>query len=226
MQSGYPGWVPEVQVSTDRGYGQLLAKRPFALVNRSATSWLYYGPALGRRFLQVSYDTRLPFLARARKAIEVALPGGGQAWVSASEASVFASESAIPKPTGAKLASDAKLFLNRPYLWGGTSGYAFDCSGYTHTLYHANGIVIGRDADAQADFTGHGTRVRRSDLRPGDILFYSTSPDPSTIYHDALYVGDGKMAEAYDAATPIRITAVRFGNNYWGAERFPGVRSS
>jgi cell wall-associated NlpC family hydrolase len=217
---GYPGWVPKVQVSTDRRYGRLLTERPFALVNQSAATWLYEGPALRRRFLQVSYDTRLPFLGRSGRAIEVALPGGGSAWLSARSASVFASESAIPKPTGAKLVRDARLFLHRPYIWAGASGFGFDCSGFTHTLYHANGIVIGRDADAQAAFTGHGTKVARSDLRPGDILFYASSPDPSTIYHDAMYVGHGKMAEAYKADTPVRITAVRFGNGYWGAERF------
>jgi cell wall-associated NlpC family hydrolase len=35
-----------------------------------------------------------------------------------------------------------------------------------------------------------------------------------------MYVGNGKMAEAYDAGTPVRITPVRLEEDYWGAERF------
>jgi cell wall-associated NlpC family hydrolase len=115
----------------------------------------------------------------------------------------------------------AKLFLNRPYLWGGTSGFAFDCSGFTHTLYDAHGITICRDADAQADYTGHGTNVTQSDLQPGDLIFYASNlTNPGTIYHVAMFAGDGKMIEAYGAGVPVRITPVRFNEDYWGAERF------
>ena len=67
--------------------------------------------------------------------------------------------------------------------------------------------------------------VSQNDLQPGDLLFYATSPDPASIYHVAMYIGHQQMIEAYDAATPVRITAVRFGTDYWGAERFlrPGA---
>jgi cell wall-associated NlpC family hydrolase len=218
---GYPGWVPAAQVTLDTSYGRLRSSRPFAEVDRAATAELYRDAEMTDRFMHVSYDTRLPVIGRDARAIEVAVPGGGSAYLPADDATVYASESSIPSPTGHELVAAAKLFLGRPYLWGGTSGFAFDCSGFTHTLYDAHGITIGRDADAQADFTGHGVKVARSDLRPGDIIFYASDlNDPSTIYHDAMYAGHGKMIEAYGAAVPIRITPVRFGADYWGAERF------
>jgi cell wall-associated NlpC family hydrolase len=88
-------------------------------------------------------------------------------------------------------------------------------------IYHSHGISIARDADAQADFTGHGTRVDKEDLKPADLMFYANNPsDASTIYHVAMYIGNGQMVEAYDAGTPVRITTARFGETYWGAERF------
>ena len=218
---GYPGWVPAAQVALDPGYGRLQATRPFALVDRSPLAWLYRDAARTHRALQVSYDTRLPVLDRTAHAIEVAVPGGDPAWLAASAASVYASESAIPAPTGAQLVADARLFLNRPYLWGGASGYGFDCSGFTHTLYHAHGITIGRDANAQAQSAGHGTRVDRSVLAPGDLIFYAATPgDPATIDHVGIFAGDGRMIEAYGAGVPIRITPVRSGSGNWGAERF------
>lgn len=221
---GYPGWVPADQVSFDGGhdrFGALQAHHPFALVDTSAMTTLYRDPDLSHGLMQISYDTRLPVVGHRGQAIEVATPGGGAAWLPARAVSVYTSQSAIPTPTSAQLVSDAKMFLGRPYLWAGTSGYAFDCSGLTHTLYHANGITIGRDADAQADFTGHGTAVARNDLKPGDIIFYASDlSNPSTIYHDAMYVGDGNMIEAYGAGIPIRIVPVRFNGDYWGAERY------
>jgi cell wall-associated NlpC family hydrolase len=113
------------------------------------------------------------------------------------------------------------MLTSGKYLWGGGSGWAFDCSGFTHTIYNAHGITIGRDADAQADYIGHGKRVSKSELQPGDIIFYASNlSDPSTIYHDAMYAGNNQMLEAYGSGVPIRRTRVRFNKDYWGAERF------
>ncbi|KAJ5613249.1 hypothetical protein N7510_006443 [Penicillium lagena] len=218
---GYPGWVPSAQVSFDTGYGRLQSSKPFALVDKAATTAIYRDAQLKSKFIEISYDTRLPVLGHTGEAIQVAVPSGGSAYLPAHEATVYDSESEIPYPSKLDLVNAAKLFVGRPYLWGGTAGFAFDCSGFTHTLYHAHGITIPRDADAQADFTGHGVRVSKAQLEAGDLLFYaSNQSDPSTIYHVAMYVGNGEMAEAYDAGTPVRFTSVRFGDDYWGAERF------
>ncbi|OQE38039.1 hypothetical protein PENCOP_c009G04721 [Penicillium coprophilum] len=218
---GYPGWVPESQVSFDNHYGKLQSSRPFAIIDKSATVSLYRDPGLKSKLTDISYDTRLPVIRENGSVIEVAVPDSGSAFLAVHDASVYKSASEIPYPTSVDLINTAKLFLGLPYLWGGMSGYAFDCSGFTHTLYHSHGISIARDADAQADFTGHGTRVEKADLQPADLIFYASNlSDPSTIYHVAMYIGEGQMVEAYDAGTPVRITEARFGDEYWGAERF------
>jgi gamma-D-glutamyl-L-lysine dipeptidyl-peptidase len=220
---GYPGWVPSVQLTAGHDFAALQSRRPFALV-QAPTAWLYDNSALTRENMQVSANTRLPVLARAGQAIRVATPGGGAKWLSARDATVYRSASDIAYPTGASLVAYAKRFLDRPYLWAGRSGFAFDCSGFTSTIYQVNGITIPRDASAQAQYGG-GRMVSSNDLQAGDLLFYATSPDPNSIYHVAMYIGHQQMIEAYDAATPVRITAVRFGPDYWGTERFlrPGV---
>ena len=222
-QLGYPGWVPSVQLTAGHGFAALQSHRPFALV-QAPTAWLYDNSALTRENMQISANTRLPVLARAGQAIRVATPGGGAKWLSARDATVYRSASDIPYPTGASLVAYAKRFLHRPYLWAGRSGFAFDCSGFTSTIYQVNGITIPRDASAQAQYGG-GRMVSKNDLQAGDLLFYATSQDPGSIYHVAMYIGHQQMIEAYDAATPVRITAVRFGTDYWGAERFlrPGA---
>jgi gamma-D-glutamyl-L-lysine dipeptidyl-peptidase len=214
---GYPGWVPSVQLTAGRGFAALQS-RPFALV-QAPTAWLYDNSALTRENMQISAGTRLPVLARAGQAILVATPGGGARWLSARDAAVYRSASDIPYPIGASLVAYAERFLHRPYLWAGRSGFAFDCSGFTSLIYQVNGITIPRDASAQAQYGG-GRMVSKNDLQAGDLLFYATSQEPDSIYHVAMYIGDQQMIEAYDAATPVRITAVRFGTDYWGAERF------
>ena len=222
---GYPGWVPSVQLTAAPGFAALASHRPFALV-QAPTAWLYDNSALARENMQISADTRLPVLARAGPAIMVATPDRGSKWLSAGDATVYSSASDIPYPTGASLVAYAERFLHVPYLWGGRSGFAFDCSGFTSVVYQVNGITIPRDADAQAQYGG-GRLVSTNDLQPGDLLFYATSEDPSSIYHVAMYIGHQQMTEAYDAATPVRITTVRLGQGYWGAERVlrPGAAS-
>lgn len=79
---GYPGWIPADQLSFDTRFGQVAAHDSFALIDRAATTWLYDDPALTRRRLRLSYDTRLPVLRTTVEAIEVALPSGGSTYLS------------------------------------------------------------------------------------------------------------------------------------------------
>jgi cell wall-associated NlpC family hydrolase len=115
------------------------------------------------------------------------------------------------------------MFVNVPYLWGGRAGSGFDCSGFTSTIYQAHGITLPRDAGPQAA-DGQGRPVDKSTLQPGDLLFYShrgSDPaNPDAIYHVAMYSGNGDMIEAFDSATPVRITPVRLDADYWGARRY------
>ena len=84
-----------------------------------------------------------------------------------------------------------------------------DFSGFTSTIYQVYGITLPRDAGPQAA-DSQGRPVDKSAFQPGDLLFYShgsRDPDnPDAIYHVAMYSGNGDMIEAFDSATPVRIT--------------------
>ena len=98
-------------------------------------------------------------------------------------------------------------------MWGGASPETgFDCSGFTMWSWAHAGVSLPHSSAAQYAALPH---VAREDLQPGDLLFFY-----SPISHVAMYIGNQQMIEAYDAATPVRVTAVRFGTDYWGAERF------
>ncbi|RJQ73767.1 peptidoglycan endopeptidase [Pseudonocardiaceae bacterium YIM PH 21723] len=199
---GYPGWIPKNQLTTAP-----LPGGPVALVDRAATTGLFTDPGLTTQELELSAGTRLPVLDRTGTAIKVATPDRGERWLDARAASV-----AGARATGADLVRFAGLLVNTPYLWGGRSGLGVDCSGLTSLVYQVHGITLPRDAGPQA--TG-GRPVAPDALQPGDLMFYGQQ-----IHHVTMYYGDGRMIEAYDSGTPVRITPVRLDGDYWGARRY------
>lgn len=78
--------------------------------------------------------------------------------------------------------------MNQPheYLWGGTVGPNYDCSGLMQAAFAATGIWIPRDAYQQESFT---QPVARQDLQPGDLIFFG-SPQKAT--HVGLYLGHNR----------------------------------
>jgi len=96
------------------------------------------------------------------------------------------------------LIQTSKSFLGVPYLWGGSSSKAFDCSGFTKTVYANFGYLLPRDASQQAKV---GKIVEITDdfknLAPGDLLFFGKKRDgKNKISHVALYIGKGKIIHA------------------------------
>lgn len=67
----------------------------------------------------------------------------------------------------------AKEFLNVPYLWGGKSYFAVDCSGFTQLVYKIHGIKLPRDTSQQIEVGESLTFVEES--RPGDLAFFENA---------------------------------------------------
>ncbi|HEY1208475.1 MAG TPA: C40 family peptidase [Terracidiphilus sp.] len=84
----------------------------------------------------------------------------------------------------------ARRFLGITYTWGGVSSYGFDCSGFTQMLVRQRGIIMPRDAGAQASWGG-AAQVERKDLQPGDLLFFGASL--AKITHTGMYIGNGEF---------------------------------
>ena len=91
-----------------------------------------------------------------------------------------------------------------PYVWGAAGPGAFDCSGLVVWAYAQEGIAL-------PHYTGSlwnsGMHVARSDLEPGDLVFFF--PD---ISHVGIYVGDGLMIDAPDFGVPVHVEPI-----YWSA---------
>jgi len=67
----------------------------------------------------------------------------------------------------------AKMMMGIPYLWGGRASTACDCSGFSSTVFKANGITIARDSRAQS-VQGQPVEYKDdfSNVLPGDLIFF------------------------------------------------------
>ncbi|MEU3740710.1 NlpC/P60 family protein [Streptomyces sp. NPDC032198] len=90
--------------------------------------------------------------------------------------------------------------LGSPYVWGATGPNAFDCSGLTQAAYRSAGVDLPRTTYAQI---AAGERVPRSQLRPGDLVFFYQG-----ISHVGIYVGNGQMIHAPNPSAPVRLAPI------------------
>lgn len=92
------------------------------------------------------------------------------------------------------------------YEWGGNGPSAYDCSGLTKTALAAEGKDIPRNSAAQ--FSGAKSHVSLSNLQEGDLVFWSNNGSASGIYHVAMYVGDGKIAQARNPQSGLSVNSL------------------
>ncbi|MBB6434993.1 C40 family peptidase [Streptomyces candidus] len=105
-----------------------------------------------------------------------------------------------PNARAAQAVSFAYGALGKPYVWGATGPASFDCSGLTQAAWRSAGVALPRTTYTQINA---GQRLSRSQLAPGDLLFFY-----SGITHVGLYIGDGKMIHAPRPGAPVRIAPI------------------
>lgn len=105
-------------------------------------------------------------------------------------------------------------YIGVPYVFGGTTPWGFDCSGFTQYVFAEVGIHLPRTADSQ--FYG-GKKISANNLRAGDLVFFETyEPGPS---HVGIYIGNGKFIHA-GSSTGIAVSGIF--DYYWG-DRYLGA---
>ena len=120
----------------------------------------------------------------------------------------------FPPPTRAarsEVVSIAMRYLGAPYRWGASGPNSFDCSGFTLFVYRQVGVSLPHSSRAQFRV---GERVSRSDLQPGDLVFFG-----SPIHHVGIYVGGGRYIHSPRTGDVVKVSPLSSRMNYTGATR-------
>lgn len=107
-----------------------------------------------------------------------------------------------------KIVNYALQFVGNRYVWGGTSlTNGADCSGFTQSVMRNFGISLPRVSRDQANT---GKSIKSSEMRPGDLIFYTNSS--GTVNHVAMYIGNGQIVHAASKRSGIRISTWNYRN--------------
>jgi hypothetical protein len=197
----YTGWMPLASLRP-----LVSSEAPYASVGRVAQveslfANFYREPDVTKHqpLLTVPFETRLEAASEQGgeegRWLAVRLPDGRSAWVQRGDITFDA------KPlTIAQAIALSQRFLGLPYMWGGTSSFGYDCSGFVQMLVRRRGVIMPRDADLQANWTG-ALPVKRRKLQPGDLLFFGESAEKVT--HTGMYIGRGKFVHATTHGHPV-----------------------
>jgi cell wall-associated NlpC family hydrolase len=117
-------------------------------------------------------------------------------------APVAVSAPAAAAPTAAAARSTALQHamskIGAPYRYGATGPNAFDCSGLVSWAFKKAGKSLPRTSRAMSQV---GTPVSRSELQPGDLVFFY-----KPVSHVGIYIGDGKIVHASTRKSPVKIS--------------------
>jgi cell wall-associated NlpC family hydrolase len=112
----------------------------------------------------------------------------------------------------------AQQYIGTPYHYGGESPSGFDCSGLLQWVWNAKGVQIPRTT---YDQFRAGNPVAKSNLRPGDAVFFTGSdPKNGLPGHVGMYVGGGRFIEAPHTGAVVRISQLTGRKDFVGARRF------
>jgi len=196
----YTGWMPLSSLRRLENGAPAYATSGRVAQVESLFANLYREPDVTKHepVMTVPFEARLEVLAEPAENegrwIQVRLPDERQAWIQRGDVTFD------PKPLTIKESIElAKRFMGLTYLWGGTSSFGFDCSGFTQMLIRGRGVVMPRDADLQAVWPGV-VPVKRKKLKPGDLLFFGSSE--SKITHTGMFIGHGRFIHDTTAGHP------------------------
>jgi cell wall-associated NlpC family hydrolase len=103
--------------------------------------------------------------------------------------------------------------VGKPYVYGATGPYGYDCSGLALASWLAAGVHLPRTA---AEQYYAGTHIPLSEVEPGDLVFWASDPsDPSTIYHVEISLGGDRTVQATDTGQTVAVVPL------WGPGLVP-----
>lgn len=116
---------------------------------------------------------------------------------------------------GVTVTNVALHYIGVPYQWGGTTPRGFDCSGFVDYSYKQLGVSLPRTT---GELYNQGKSVSRSNLREGDLVFFSTyTSGPS---HVGIYINNNQFVHASDSGVKVdSLSNSYYNSRFFGARR-------
>jgi cell wall-associated NlpC family hydrolase len=166
---------------------------------------------------KVKYDGKTGYI---RSDLMDITAGAGASSTSASITASSVAPLAAASDTGRKIAEFAYQYIGYPYVYGAASpAVGFDCSGLVYYVYSRFGYALSRSASQQ--YRNNGVSVSKDQLRPGDLVFFSSNGGRS-VTHVGLYYGDGMFVNASTSKTGVIFSSLNssyYQKTYYGAKR-------
>ncbi len=169
---------------------------------------------------KLSLGTSIEILSESEGWYEINFESS-KAYVSAEYVIVinYSTDSAKAQLSGGSIVEYAKQYIGTPYAYGGNTPSGFDCSGFVQYVMSNFGVTMPRSSTEQYSI---GVRVDKSQLMPGDLVYFKYSASSSRLSHVGIYTGDGNFIHSPVPGQTVRIDTLSsgyFSNYYYGATR-------
>jgi hypothetical protein len=115
----------------------------------------------------------------------------------------------------------AQQYLGDTYVLGGTAPPEFDCSGFVG--YILKPFVPGLPRVSR-DMVNSGKKIEKSELSPGDLVFFATTAVAGAVSHVALYIGQDSVIHAISDGPTKGVTITSLNSRYWKEHYHSAVR--
>lgn len=190
-QDGYLGWVKEGQLA--------VSSKPYPSTSQIAQVnilWTHLYPeedtAIHSPTITLPFGVKVEVLSDEdslnKRWMRVRLIDGSEAFAQTEDFQFNPSLLSLKE-----MLTLSKKFLGLPYLWGGSSSFGFDCSGFTQMLFRQMGIHLPRNSSQQAVFS-QSFEVAQESLKPGDLVFFNKKKPK--VNHVGIYLGNDEFIQS------------------------------
>jgi SH3-like domain-containing protein len=190
----YIGWVDSAGLQRLNSQELQVWKKSNRYLFNHLSGYVYANPDLKSKTISdLVIGDLIEVEANGQEFIKVRFPDHRTGYVLKKECISFA-DWVKSSPTDQSIITIAKQMLGFPYLWGGVSSKAMDCSGLVKLSFYSQGVILARDASQQAHYGIPVDFTNISNLKSGDLLFFGSSTQKIT--HVGIYLGNGDFIHA------------------------------